>query len=123
MTDVATDPNTSTKKVTWQESDMHKWLGSAPQIEMIYDCLYHFVLTVSFKIDVKKSNAMQEDLLNILLLDLVECGAMDKEGAFGERADDIELQQAQMRARYEASKKTLTNTLRGKKAQQPAPKH
>ena len=58
---------------------------------------------------------LQEDLLNILLLDLVECGALDKEVAFGDKADDVEMQQQQMRARYEASKKTARNFLRGNK--------
>jgi hypothetical protein len=46
-------------QVTWEETDRHKWLGACPTIEMIYDCLYHFVLTCSFTIDVKKSNATQ----------------------------------------------------------------
>ena len=115
MTDCTTDPTASTKKVTWQETDVNKWLGACPTIEMIYDCLYNFVLTVSFDIDIKKSNATQEDLLNILLLDLVECGAMDKEVAFGDKADDIEMQQQQVRARYQASKRTLMKTLRGTK--------
>ena len=73
------------------------------------------MLTVSFSIDVKKSNSTQEDLLNILLLDLVECGAMDKEVAFGDKADDVEMQQQQMRARYEASKPTIRNMLHGRK--------
>jgi len=113
MTDCTTDPTSSTKKVTWEEEDVNKWLGSRPNIEMIYDCLYHFVLTISFTIDVKKSNATQEDLLNILLLDLVECGAMDKEVAFGDKADDVEMQQQQVRARYEASKQSVIKTLRG----------
>jgi len=115
MTDCTTEPTSSTKKVTWEEDDMNKWLGACPRMELIYDSLYHFVLTVSFDIDLKKSNATQEDLLNIFLLDLVECGAMDKDVAFGNRADDIEMQQQQASARYQASKQTVIKTLRGTK--------
>jgi hypothetical protein len=116
MTDCATEPTSSIKKVTWEEDDVNKWLGACPLMEMIYDSLYHFVLSVSFDIDLKKSNATQEDLLNIFLLDLVECGAMDKEVAFGNKADDIEMQQQQASARYQASKRTVIKTLRGTKA-------
>ena len=118
MTDCATEPKSSIKKVTWEENNVNKWLGACPLMEMIYDSLYHFVLTVSFDIDLKKSNATQEDLLNIFLLDLVECGAMDKEVAFGNKADDIEMQQQQASARYQASKRTVIKTLRGTKAPQ-----
>ena len=39
---------------------MNKWLGACPRMELIYDSLYHFVLTVSFDIDLKKSNTTQE---------------------------------------------------------------
>jgi hypothetical protein len=35
--------------------------------------------------------------------------------AFGEKADDVELQQQHMRARYEASKTSVMKTLRGNK--------
>ena len=115
MTDCSTDPSSSTMKATWEETDRHKWLGACPTIEMIYDCLYHYILTCSFTIDAKRTNATQEDLLNILLLDLVECGALDKEVAFGDKADDVEMQQQQMRARYEASKRTAANMIRGNK--------
>ena len=121
MTDCSTDPNSSVKKVTWEEEDPNKWLGTVPSIEVIYDCLYHFVYTVSFQVDVKRSSATQEDLLNILLLDLVDCGAIDKEVAFGDKADNIELQQQQMRARYEATKKSAFrgNTMKKKKPPLP----
>jgi hypothetical protein len=40
MTDCATDPSSSNKKVTWQEVDKNKWLGASPSIEMIFDSLY-----------------------------------------------------------------------------------
>ena len=35
--------------------------------------------------------------------------------AFGDKADDVEMQQQQMRARYEASKPTIRNMLHGRK--------
>ena len=47
MTDCSTDPNSSVKKVTWEEEDPNKWLGAVTSIEVIYDCLYNFVYTVS----------------------------------------------------------------------------
>ena len=52
MTDFTTDPNSSVKKVTWEEEDPSKWLSAEPSIEVIYDCL----------------------------LDLVDYGAIDKRG-------------------------------------------
>ena len=55
------------KKVLWKEDDTEKWLGAVPKIELTYDDRYMFVLAVTLMVDTKKSNATEEDLLNIFL--------------------------------------------------------
>ena len=61
----------SIKKVIWKEDDVEKWLGAVPKVELSYDDRYMFVLDVILTIDTKKSNATEDDLLNIFLQDLV----------------------------------------------------
>ena len=48
---------------------MEKWLGAVPKVELSYDDRYMFVLDVILTIDTKKSNATEDDLLNIFLQD------------------------------------------------------
>eukprot|EP00960_Hanusia_phi_P030893 748922-Hanusia_phi.AAC.2 len=47
----------------------------------------------------------QDDLVNIILLDLVRSGAVDKQVAFGDMGDDIELQQEQAKARQDRTER------------------
>jgi hypothetical protein len=55
----------------FREDDAEKWLGAVPRIEVTYDDRYMFLLSVTFTVDTKQSNATEEDLLNIFLQDMV----------------------------------------------------
>jgi hypothetical protein len=41
----------------WEEVDDDKWLGACPEITLKYEDRYNFLLTVSFELDKKKSDA------------------------------------------------------------------
>ncbi len=33
----------------WEEDDKKKWLGAPPSLEVTFDCLYHFIISVTFQ--------------------------------------------------------------------------
>ena len=70
-TDVIVEPNSSVKVIVWDETDEDKWLGAAPQIELMYVDRYNFFLSVVFELDKKTSDAKEQDLMDIFMLDLV----------------------------------------------------
>ena len=62
----------------WDEDDDDKWLGAAPQIELKFDDRYNYLLSAAFELDKKTSDAKEQDLMDILLLDLVHADALDR---------------------------------------------
>jgi len=91
------------KKVLWKEDDAEKWLGAVPKIELTYDDRYMFVLAVTLMVDTKKSNATEEDLLNIFLQDLVMAEALDKSVAFGRVGEQGHVERAMAISKMQAA--------------------
>ena len=50
------ESETQLKKVAWTEDDAELWQGAAPDIEVLYDERYGFLLSVFFQIDSKKTS-------------------------------------------------------------------
>jgi len=102
-TDSVADARSSIKKVLWKEDDAEKWLGAVPKIELTYDDRYMFVLAVTLMVDTKKSNATEEDLLNIFLQDLVMAEALDKSVAFGRVGEQGHVERAMAISKMQAA--------------------
>lgn len=70
--DVDLDPKSQVRKVSWDETDEVKWNGYPPHLEVSYDQMNHFLLTVFFQVN-KNNTKVKEDLLKeIFLRDLEE---------------------------------------------------
>ena len=55
VADSSHESETQLKKVAWAEEDPVLWKGAAPDIEVLYDERYGFLLSVFFQIDSKKT--------------------------------------------------------------------
>jgi len=71
------------KKVTWTEDeDEEKWLGPAPQIEVVWDDSTGFLLQVAFSVDAKEKEWTDElELRDIWVRDLDELGVFNIKGS------------------------------------------
>lgn len=68
--DVDLDPKSQVRKVSWDEDDEVKWNGCPPHLEVSYDQMNHFLLTVFFQVNKNNTTVKEEKLKEIFLKDL-----------------------------------------------------
>ncbi len=81
---VIDEPGTTLKRCSWQEVDREKWRGAPPRVEIEYDSRHSFLLTLLIVVDKRHNSLSEEEIPDIFLRDMVECGAMTQSIAFPE---------------------------------------
>lgn len=66
--DVDTDAKMQTRKISWQESDVERWAGAPPKVEILYDEKHAFLLKVFMQVD-KNGPHLDKEKLRARFLD------------------------------------------------------
>jgi len=75
--DTVHETATMCKKVQWTETNAAKWRDAPPDIEIVYDEKYQFLLSVFFSYDGKKNKKMSEQrMLGLFLKQLNDAGIL-----------------------------------------------
>jgi len=53
------DQHSKLKKVAWTETDMSKWLGSPPDVEILYDETHSYLLSVTLRLFRRKTQYLK----------------------------------------------------------------
>ena len=70
------ESETQLKKVAWTEEDAELWQGAAPDIEVLYDEKFGFLLSVFFQIDSKKTSLVSHGPETPKCILLYRCGGV-----------------------------------------------
>lgn len=80
--DTVHETATECKKVQWTETDASRWADTPPDIEVLYDQKYHFLLSAFFCYDGKKNKKMNEQrMLSIFFKQLSDAGVLEDSSA------------------------------------------
>jgi WD repeat-containing protein 35 len=68
--DTVHETTTKLKKAQWVEDDARLWMGAPPEVEVVYDEQYEWMLSALFSFDGKKTKMDERKLMEIFLEDL-----------------------------------------------------
>lgn len=74
VSDAVMDIVSQTKKTVWLEEDRVRWKGEPPKVEVLYDETNAFLLVVLFQVNMRNTEAAEDDLMDIFL-DLLRVSA------------------------------------------------
>merc|ERR1711871_1429791 len=79
VTDSICEIDTKLKKMAWTETDSSIWEGATPDIEVLYDDKYGFLLIVFFQINSKRTTLREKGLMRIFTEVLLKEGIFEPE--------------------------------------------
>lgn len=79
VSDSVADRVMETRKTSWTETDIERWKGEPPKIEIQLDRTHGFLLLVLFQVNMRRTDASEEDLVDIFYALLLENGVLDVE--------------------------------------------